>query len=246
MKLKVLENRRVSRRDYLLKVEAPEALIKKIKPGQFAMVQVRDEKQLDPLLRRPFGIFDTGNDTISFLYRVYGRGTSLLTKIRDSVDVLFPLGNYIDNRDDKYLFIAGGIGIAGLFLAARKFKEEGKVVKVIYGEKTSGDFAATTFLKKFGIDHLLVTEDGSEGERGVVTEYISNYKDYTWVACGPVPMLKEVKAISETKGIKCFLSLDSRMACGVGACLGCVVRTKSGFKRVCVEGPIFNSKDVVL
>jgi dihydroorotate dehydrogenase electron transfer subunit len=246
LKLKILENRKLSDRDYLLKVKVPENSSNRVKPGQFAMVQVRKDNQFDPLLRRPFGIFDVEGDSISFLYRVFGRGTSLLTEAKGFIDVIFPLGNFINDNASKFLFIAGGIGIGGIFLAAKLFHQRGKTVKVIYGERTGKNLSALEFLDRYGINYTVITEDGSVGKKGLVTDFLQDYTDFTWVACGPVQMLKEVKRKSEEVKAECFLSLDSRMACGIGACLGCVVKTPSGFKRVCVEGPIFNSKDVIL
>jgi dihydroorotate dehydrogenase electron transfer subunit len=248
MEFPVLENRKVKGRDYLLKVKVPLNLAQCIKPGQFAMVQVRKELQFDPLLRRPFGIFNIEGDEVSFLYRVYGRGTELLTKVPEGekVKILMPLGNYVPETYESYLFIAGGIGIGGLFLAARRFKEKGKRVLVVYGEKDYNNLSALSFLEKYKIETVVYTEDGSYGKRGLVTSELENFRDFTWVACGPVPMLKAVKEKARDLGVKSFLSLDSRMACGVGACLGCVVKTTSGYKRCCVEGPIFDSEEVVL
>ena len=244
----VLENRHLTGRDYLLKVKVPEDLVRKIKPGQFGMVQVRSSLQFDPLLRRPLGIFNVEGDEVSFLYRVYGRGTELLSKVSkgETVEVLLPLGNSIPEEFDRYLFIAGGIGIGGLFLAARLFQEKGKEVFFLYGERTSDNLSGVEFLKRYGIAFEVYTEDGSYGKRGFVTEDLSNYPDFVWVACGPSPMMKAVKERAEELGVECFLSLDRRMACGVGACLGCIVETIGGYKRCCVEGPIFPAKEVVL
>jgi len=247
MGFKVVENYRVCGRDYLLTVEADGETVEKIRAGQFGMVQVRSNLQFDPLLRRPLGIFNVEGRQVSFLYRVYGRGTELLSKTEpgEEVEVLMPLGNSIPEEREKYLFIAGGIGIGGLFLAARWFKEAGKEVLVFYGERSSDNLSGLPFLKKYGIDTVVYTEDGSCGKKGLVTAELHRFKDYTWVACGPTPMLKAVKEIAEKEKAECFLSLDRRMACGVGACLGCTVKTTEGYKRCCVEGPIFRAEEVI-
>jgi len=245
MEFRVVENRHISGRDYLLTVEVDEETLSKIKPGQFGMVQVRSSLQLDPLLRRPLGIFDVRGNNVSFLYRVYGRGTSLLTEVKDTVSILMPLGNFIKDDASNYLFIAGGIGIGGVFLAAKLFKEKGKKVKLLYGERTKETLSALSFIEEAGIDCTVYTEDGSYGKAGFVTAELEEYTGYRWVACGPTPMLKKVKEIAERVGTECYLSMDRRMACGVGACLGCTVKTVKGYKRCCVEGPIFNAQEVI-
>jgi len=247
MAYRVVENRRLTARDYLLTVKVPKELVGKVKPGQFAMVQVRSSLQFDPLLRRPLGIFNFGSETLSFLYRVYGRGTELLTRFEagDTVEILAPLGNSIPEDAPRYLFIAGGIGIGGLFLAARLFKEMGKEVLVLYGERSKENLSALPFLEEYAIETILYTEDGSAGKKGLITRELPNFTNYTWVACGPTPMLKAVKEEAEKLAVECYLSLDRRMACGVGACLGCTVETTSGYKRCCVEGPIFKASEVI-
>ena len=247
MGLKVVENRHLKGNDYLLTVKSDGETVKRIKPGQFAMVQVRKKLQFDPLLRRPLGIFNVEEDRVSFIYRVYGRGTKLLSQIEpgEEIEVLMPLGNWIPDTKDNYLFIAGGIGIGGLFLAAKEFKERGKNVLLLYGERSKETLSALEFIEEYGINFKVYTEDGSFGEKGFVTKELHLFKDFTWVACGPTPMLRAVKEIAKENGAECFLSLDRRMACGVGACLGCTVRTTKGYKRCCVEGPIFPAEEVL-
>ncbi len=248
MAFKVLENRSLNGRDYLLKVKVKRELLPEIKPGQFAMLQVRSFLQFDPLLRRPLGIFDVEGDSVSFLYRVYGRGTELLAKLSEGeeIEILMPLGNSIPEGKDKYLFIAGGIGIGGVFFGAKLFKGMGKEVVLLYGERSKESLSALPFIEKYSIKSVIYTEDGSFGKKGLITQDLSLYKDWTWIACGPTPMLKAVKEVAEELNVECYLSLDRRMACGVGACLGCTVETVYGYKRCCVEGPIFKAEEVIL
>ncbi|SMO60986.1 dihydroorotate dehydrogenase electron transfer subunit [Balnearium lithotrophicum] len=245
--MEVLENRHVTGRDYILTVRVPLGTIERIKPGQFGMVQVRSSLQFDPLLRRPLGIFNVEGDRVSFLYRVYGRGTELLTKVSpgEEVEILMPLGNSIPENYDRYLFIAGGIGIGGLFLASRWFKERGKEVVFVYGERSSENLSGIEFLRKYGINSVVYTEDGSFGKKGLVTSELQSYEDFVWIACGPTPMMKAVKELAKELNVECYLSLDRRMACGVGACLGCTVKTVNGYKRCCVEGPVFKADEVI-
>ncbi|SMP10944.1 dihydroorotate dehydrogenase electron transfer subunit [Desulfurobacterium pacificum] len=249
MNFKIVENRKLSEKDFLLTVEINDRkLLNKIKPGQFAMVSVSSPQSFDPLLKRPLGIFNVEENNISFIYRVYGRGTKLLTTFKkgEQVSVLLPLGNSIPDQFDRYLFIAGGIGIGGVFLAAKTFLQAGKDVHLLYGEKSKENLSALPVIEKYKIPTTTFTEDGSYGKKGFVTEGLSEFKDRVWIACGPIPMLKAVKETAEKLKVKCFLSLDMRMACGVGACLGCVVKTTSGYKRCCVEGPIFDASEVLL
>jgi dihydroorotate dehydrogenase electron transfer subunit len=246
MLYKVLENRHISGKDYLLKVEVDAELALSVKPGQFAMLQVREGSQFDPLLRRPLGIFDVEGNTVSFLYRVYGRGTRLLTKVKDAVSILMPLGNFLEDTADSYLFVAGGIGIGGLFYAAKSFAKAGKRVKLLYGDKSKEDLSAMEFVERAKLDCTYHTEDGSFGTRGTVVKELENYPEHRWIACGPVPMLKEVVRMAEELGTECLVSMDARMACGVGACLSCVVKTKSGYRRCCVEGPLFKAEELLL
>ncbi|WP_456438187.1 dihydroorotate dehydrogenase electron transfer subunit [Desulfurobacterium sp.] len=246
MRAKVIENRQLSEKDFVISVQLSESEIRKIKPGQFAMVQVRDETQLDPLLRRPLGIFDVEDNVASFIYRVVGRGTRLLTNAKNEIDVILPLGNYIEETAQKYLFIAGGIGIGGLFLAAKRFYQKGKEVVVVYGGRREEDLSALPFIEKYKIPCIVVTEDGSKGKKGLVTDVLEEFKDFRWIACGPTGMLKGVQEKAGIHNADCLLSLDTRMACGVGSCLGCVIKTKEGYKRVCVDGPIFKADFVEL
>ncbi|WP_457680202.1 dihydroorotate dehydrogenase electron transfer subunit [Thermovibrio sp.] len=246
MAFKVVENKHLKGKDYLLIVEGK--VEREVKPGQFAMVQVRPKLQFDPLLRRPLGIFDLEGNRFSFIYRVYGRGTELLSKVKEGqeIEVLMPLGNSIPKDKEKYLFIAGGIGIGGVFLGAKLFKEQGKEVLLLYGERSKESLSALELIKKEEIECKVYTEDGSYGEKGLITKELGKFKGYTWVACGPTAMLKAVREEALKLGVECYLSLDRRMACGVGACLGCTVETVNGYKRCCVEGPIFKAEEVIL
>jgi dihydroorotate dehydrogenase electron transfer subunit len=248
MAFKVLENRRVGERDYLLRVKVPPHERREVKGGQFAMVQVRPKEQLDPLLRRPLGVFDWNGEELSFLYRVFGRGTRLLSGVKpgESVEVLYPLGNSVPQNFDRYALLAGGIGIGGLFLAAKQLKEAGKEVVLLYGEKNRENLSALPMIEEAGIEAVIYTEDGSYGKKGLVTQELEKYADFVWVACGPTPMMAAVKREARKLGTKCYLSLDRRMACGVGACLGCTVETTEGYKRCCVEGPVFEAEKVII
>jgi len=248
MECTVVENIKLSERDWLLKIEVEKRVASSIKGGQFAMLKVSSKGTYDPLLRRPLGIFDVEGNVVSFIYRIFGRGTELLTKVKrgEKISVMLPLGNSVPEDYDRYLFIAGGIGIGGVFLAAKRFWKAGKDVYLFYGERKKEYLSAVSFIENCKMPVRYFTEDGSFGIKGFVTKGLDEFSDRVWVACGPKAMLRAVKETAEKLGVKCYLSLDERMACGVGACLGCVVKTTEGYKRCCVEGPIFDASSVLL
>jgi dihydroorotate dehydrogenase electron transfer subunit len=236
---------KVGKRDFFLQVKVGKQA-DSVQPGQFAMVFPSSENSFDPLLGRPLGIFSAKNGKLGFLFRVYGRGTKILSQSKEKVKVLFPLGKPIPEEKGKFLFIAGGIGIAGLFLAIERFSKSGNDVVVFYGDKDISELSALKFLQNLNVDVRVFTEDGSAGTKGLPTEGIEKFKDYTWIACGPKGLLKVVQKKALSLSVNCYLLLDTRMACGIGACLGCAVKTVSGYKLCCSDGPVFRAEEVVL
>lgn len=230
-------------------------------PGQFVMVKVSDG--VVPVLRRPFGIFKTSEKRGSFeiLYRRVGEGTRLLADMAPGVelDILGPLGHGFDLElsGDSPSLVAGGVGIAPLYMLAKELITAGKRVKVLIGSRGEKDLLAVEELKELGAELLIATEDGSQGYRGYVTglmeELLKRGEKISAVyACGPAPMLQKVDSISLAHRIACQLSLEAIMACGFGVCLGCVVKRcakdrAAGFvyDRVCCEGPVFNAGEVI-
>jgi dihydroorotate dehydrogenase electron transfer subunit len=244
----VIENHHIIDDYYLIKLE-DKAIARESKPGNFVMLAARSSH--DPLLKRPFGILDAAPPVFSIYYQVVGRGTRMISQLRegDSVAVIGPLGNEFPTRtNSKILLIAGGRGIAPLFFAAKAYTESNNV-DLIYGARSKNDLnlleelAALSFRKIF-----LFTEDGSEGERGDVTtrlrEIISKQEIQTTIACGPDAMFK---SIYQTIGpdTENFVSLESLMGCGFGICQSCVVKSVSGgYKKVCADGPIFRLEEI--
>ena len=233
-----------------------------IEPGQFYMLGMPARAEsYDPLLNRPISIMDIqivdGKNIAFFLIKKVGRGTSVLAKL-DIGETLFihgPLGNFFPEpkKKQKIALIGGGVGIAPLYFAAKKWQKNAQLA-IFYGGRNSAELP---LLDKF--EHLLIsgiyvsTEDGSAGYCGLVTElFAKKLKESNFGAiysCGPMPMMRAVAQLAEKNNIPCWLSLENRMACGMGVCLGCAIPIKVGggtrMLRVCTEGPVFESESVV-
>lgn len=224
------------------------------RPGQFIMVKIGLD--LDPLLRRPISIHDCVDGRISLLIRVVGRGTDRLSRVQrgDELDILGPLGHGFTLKPGPTMIVAGGMGMAPFaFVVREALKIKGCELRFHLGGRTLNDLRLAAAIFDLGIDSQvcrLFTEDGSEGRPGLVTEGLAEELTAApadVLACGPEPMLKAVAEICRRVGVDCQASLERRMACGLGACLGCVVDAPDGGRvRVCLEGPVFPSSAVVL
>jgi len=235
-KSKILENKLVSSKIYRLIIE----FTNEVKPGQFFMLKTLDNSFLLP---RPISVNDVCNNTIIFLYRVEGVGTTAISKMKidEEIQVFGPLGNGFDTESlkGKIAIIGGGIGIAPLLYLTKKL---GKNADVYLGYKDKV-YISEEF-EKYSDNIIVVTEDGSIGKSGYVTDYIEYEKYDAIVTCGPEIMMKKIVDTCKNKKIKCYISLERRMACGLGACLGCTVETISGNKRACKDGPVFSSEEL--
>ncbi|MCR3956618.1 MAG: dihydroorotate dehydrogenase electron transfer subunit [Gudongella sp.] len=209
-------------------------------PGQFYML--RGWNGLDPFLPRPISIADVEDGRLTLLYEVRGKGTHIISRLSvgDSLSVLGPLGNGFENlHGGRLALVSGGIGIAPLLYLAKR--RESKV------DLYSGFRSEPYFLDEFKpfVDEIRVsTEDGSFGHEGFVTELLSPETYDLVVSCGPMPMMEALADQCRDK-TELMLSMESHMACGIGACLGCTVQTIRGMERVCKEGPVFNSREVI-
>jgi len=243
---KVLQNLPISPRTYMMQVLAPQ-ITPYIKAGHFVMIKVSHTK--DPIGRRAFAVADIKKESLFIFYDVVGRGTELLSGFSQGseVDILGPLGKGLFNLEgDKHLLIGGGIGLAGLTLLGKELRKAGKTVFFLYGARSKEQVSMESWLKEEGFDYLIYTQDGSYGKKGLITDALSDF-DSSWVvsACGPKGMLKALKNLVDPSRL--YLSLESRMACGWGVCLGCVVKNKEGkYVRVCYEGPVFRGDEVSL
>lgn len=224
-------------------------------PGQFIHLKIKNDSY-DPLLRRPFSIFDVNkkNNLLTIFYKVCGRGTKLMTEIKngEEVDVLENLGNgfNLKMKNKNLVLIGGGMGIAPLYYLAKKLAKTNRL-RVLLGAQNKEEliFLNNKFSKlDLKLDNATI--DGSLGFKGNVVDLLKNIIkdkqkiDYIY-SCGPTPMLKELKKIVINNDIETEASLEERMGCGVGVCLSCTVRTSNGNKRACKEGPVFPLKEVI-
>ncbi len=221
------------------------------KPGQFVMMQVRSG--IDPLLRRPFSICGVNRDVLLILYRVVGRGTVILSqkKTGDFMHVLGPLGKGFEPPGEAVqpILVAGGMGIAPLIFLSLTLTRKDQQFLAGYGMLS--EVVSLDHLGIVGLSPSIATEDGSQGHLGRVTDLLESVlsvkeKPVSIFTCGPLPMLKAVAQIAIGQNIPCQVSLESNMACGVGACQGCAVRkapdSNRPYAHVCQDGPVFDAK----
>ena len=244
---------------FRLDLHAP-GLAEALRPGQFVQVLLPSQG-FDPLLRRPLGYLrrDETRGTVQLLVRIRGRGTALLRSVRqgDQLGILGPLGRgFTTGGEGPLLMIAGGVGLVPIFDLAATLAGMTSVT-VVYGARSAVDLYEIEALRTMPVELLLTTDDGSVGRRGTVMAALaeldaggglSRYRRF--YACGPKPMLAAVQALMEARDIPGEFSLEERMACGFGACLGCVVPigTADGgvaYRRVCTEGPVFFASEVI-
>jgi len=250
---------RLSEDTFRLSVHAP-SVSRGVCPGQFFMI--KGWNGTDPLLRRPISASDADGENLHFIVRIRGEGTRRIACLRkeDTISLLGPLGRgfAIQEGADRHVMVAGGVGIAPFPLLARALRGEVSedVVELLYGERGSGHLIDTDVLGLQGIRIALATEDGSAGRHGLVTqllrERLREWRDSrpaAVYACGPQAMLREVRSIVESLGGLLQVSLESVMGCGLGSCMGCVVRVKGRgeevYSRVCTEGPVFDGLEVL-
>lgn len=234
---------------FIIELEAPITL-PVIQAGNFAEIEVTNSPKV--FLRRPFSFYDVDQaaNTISFFVKVVGEGTRLLGEARkgDKLSVIYPLGNSFSRPASGHvLAVAGGSGIAPFILYGKALQNKGSEITFLFGARSAEDIVLIDQFKMFG-NVLITTEDGSQGEKGMVTQHsLLNKKILPYdfiVTCGPDPMMKAIAKIATERDIPCEASLENTMACGFGACLCCIVPTVSGNKCVCTEGPVFNIKDL--
>lgn len=203
-------------------------------PGQFYMIEVN--KGYDPFLKRAFSLFRKKPDGFQILYRIIGKGTSLLSRIKEGEDivVLGPLGRPFKVPAARHipLVIAGGIGIASVFSFVERISGN---AYMFYGALSKNDLLMIDELQMHSKKLILSTDDGSAGVKGTVIEAVSNYlkheasriTEHVIYACGPKPMLKEIARLAVANNIKAYVSLEENMACGIGACQGCTVEARN-------------------
>lgn len=261
----VLSNQEISSGYYRMRILAPDFGAVS-RPGQFVMFRVQMSTQ--PLLRRPFGIFRTGfmpadcdgqppKEFLEILYKVVGSGTTIMSRLHewDRIEVLGPLGRGFDlgTQGVEKILVGGGIGLVPLYMLARELVQTSKV-RLLMGGRRRDDIIVVTEFERLGVETYVSTEDGSLGEEGLVTQVLERklkkYPQADVYACGPMPMLNAVQQICATHGVPLQVSLEALMACGVGACLGCVVKGAGHSEQSprylcsCKEGPVFRAEQL--
>lgn len=239
---------KVTEEIYSMWVKVPN-IVEYAKPGQFISIYCKEGSQLLP---RPISICETDKEQglLRLVYRVVGKGTEEFSKMNvgDSIRIIGPLGNGFTSEGEKYILIGGGIGIPPMLELAKNLKGE---VQIVLGYRNADLFLKEEF-EPYGKVYIS-TEDGSVGTKGNVIDAVqANELDADMIfACGPTPMLKGVKAYAAKKGVKAQISMEERMACGIGACLACVCKSKEkdhhtnvNNKRICKDGPVFYAEEI--
>ncbi len=242
---------------YKFSVKAP-SIVKEAKPGNFIEIRVTD--QLDPFLRRPISIYnlDKENGILEFIFQVKGKGTEILAKREEgkTVDIVGPIGYGTFKYEDyeKIAIIGGGIGVFPLYELAKCAKADDKNVTTYLGFRSKDFVVLEEEFAKVSDELILTTDDGSYAQKGFAINYLEKDIEAGKIdaiyACGPLLMLKAVQKLAIEKELPCQISLEEKMACGLGVCLGCAVKTAKSPKdapeywHVCKAGPVFNAKDV--
>jgi len=257
IKAKLISKKELVSGIFHFQVEAPE-IVKTTKPGHF--VEVRVSNQTAPFLRRPISIHQIHPETgiLEFIFQIKGEGTKILAEkqVGDEIDIIGPLGfgtfNY--QKYSNIAVIGGGIGIFPLYELCKQAKQAGKQVSTYLSFRNKDLVVLEDEFKNVSNELSLSTDDGSYSKKGFALEYLKEdckNQNYDCIfACGPTPMLRAIKSFAEEAGIPCQVSLEEKMGCGLGACLGCAVKISSSpkdapdYMHVCKTGPVFNASDV--
>lgn len=253
----IISNDQITPKHFNLKLLCP-YIAKSIVPGQFILIRVNHQSS-DPLLSRPFAVYKIRDNMIEILYKIVGKGTQILSRkpVGETLNIIGPLGNGfpIDDCFDTAILVAGGMGIAALMSLAEKLKH--KRIITLIGACSEDMIIGEKDLSDIGSEILIATEDGSCGYKGLVSQMLEDLlinleiKNSYIFACGPIPMLKSISKIAKQYNIPAFVSLEERMACGLGACLGCAYEVISSdghkqYKMVCVDGPVFSAQEIII
>lgn len=229
----ILSNERIAERVFRMVLQGR---TEGIEPGQFVEIAVPG-----CYLRRPISVSDIEGDRLTIIYKIVGSGTARMAQMAagEEINMLTGLGHGYDltQGGDEVLLIGGGVGVPPLIYAAKRLRQAGRQVRVVMGFNTANEVFGEEVFRSLGCNVTVCTMDGSYGTQGVVTDVIESPAPY-YLACGPLPMLKAVLHHVGTNG---QMSMEERMGCGVGICMGCTIETKEGFRRVCKEGPVFNA-----
>ena len=251
--VQIVSNERDTDQYFRLVMRAPE-LAMAAQPGQFVHLRVMAMK--DALLRRPFSIYQARGENLSVLYKTVGKGTDVLARMGpgEELSLIGPLGHGFTvpkAGGETPLLVAGGYGMAAMYMLAERSPQKGVV---FVGGRRRVDILCEDEFRKLGWDVRVTTEDGSYGEKGIVTQPLiaelrRGAAGRKLFACGPTAMLKAVAKIAEEFKVPAELSMDEHMCCGMGVCLTCVIPVKTAdgweYQRMCTEGPVFDSREVL-
>lgn len=240
-KFKIIQNIKIAKDVFKMILEGNTEHI--TNAGQFINIELPEL-----YLRRPISVCDYDDKSVTIIYKVVGEGTEKMSKLSEGteLDVLTGLGNGFDFdcSGDRPLIIGGGVGTPPMYRLCKELIKKGKKPIVILGFGSKDDVFFEEEFRSLGVDVYISTVDGSVGTKGFVTDVMKNITDYTYFyACGPMVMIKAVCAATDIEG---QVSLEERMGCGFGACMGCTIQTKKGSKRVCKEGPVFKKEDLLM
>ncbi len=235
----IIENRPLTDSVMLMRLKGDTSDI--TAPGQFVNLK------LDGLfLRRPISVCDCQGDVLTLIYKVVGKGTEQMKKMKagEEVDILTGLGNgyNMTKAGDHVLLVGGGVGVPPMYMLARLLREEGKKVTVILGFNTKNEIFYEEDFKELGCDVRVATADGSYGIKGFVTNALDGIDADYFYTCGPEPMLKALYNATKISG---QFSFEERMGCGFGACMGCSCKTLYGNKRICKDGPVLEKEEII-
>lgn len=251
--VKILKKRRLSENEWRFDLHAPD-ICREAHPGQFVMVSC--SKGTDLFLRRPISIHNCQDDTLSLMFVAVGEGTRRLATLEegDEVDLMGPLGNGfdLDIANARVTLVGGGVGKAPLAWLADALRAHNNEVTLIIGGRGKAQLHGLEHFENMaGVHVCYATEDGSVGRKGFVNAWFDDefHADRIY-SCGPTPMMRVVKNFAQSRGIPCQLSLEERMACGIGVCLGCTVKPANPrdvhYLKVCKDGPVFWAQEVDL
>ena len=236
---KITSNEKIARDIFKMTLSGDTSAI--TAPGQFVNIK------LDGLfLRRPISVCDCVGDNLTLIYKAVGRGTEQMSRMKngDELDLLTGLGNGYNTRTsgDRPLLIGGGVGVPPMYMLCKKLVAEGKKVTVVLGFNSKDDVFCEDEFKALGADVHISTADGTYGTKGFVTDVIKNLQYTFFYTCGPEPMFRAMHKMMKTPG---QYSFEERMGCGFGACMGCSCKTLTGNKRICKEGPVMESEEII-
>jgi dihydroorotate dehydrogenase electron transfer subunit len=230
---------------YLLKIDINQELSH---PGQFANIKIAGT---DPLLRRPFSIFDHKDNIIEIIFKVIGKGTEILKDISQAgyIDVIAPLGHGFTIPENKNaLLIGGGVGNAPLYYLAKKLKTKSNIVNFLYASRSKEYIFNENEYKSISDNFYITTDDGSMGMKGMASDIAleltrANKFDIVYT-CGPAAMMASIVNIFGKLDIPVEVSLENYFGCGIGLCFGCTIETITGLKRACIDGPAFDGRTI--